>query len=337
MRYVHRSVLIVFVMAVVGAACSRTPSGPQKYTVDVDAKSDPTEKFQFSAFFPGAFTVSPGDSIKFRNRSTEAPHTVTFGVTADRSNQPPLFAGTDENPVVFSACSSDDLPTDKLVKCPSERLGAFDGRGYWNSGILQPKPAPKSAGDKNVTLKIASDITPGGYTYVCILHPLMNGEIRVIGDESGRSKPADVRNEGRDAAKAARESAEKIAAPELVREGDEVTINAGFGDRVTSVNLYAPAKVEVDEGTTVKWVAGSPYEPHTVTFEPKYEVGDARGFGADGAPSGASYDGGHANSGIFGAEGSPFEGGYSLTFTKSGTYEYACMLHPGQTGTVVVG
>ena len=336
MRFVHRLALGSLVVVVVATGCSRTPSGPQKYSVDIDAKSTASEKFQFSAFFPGSFTVSPGDSIKFRNRSTEAPHTVTFGVTADRANQPPILTGTGENPVVFSKCSSDDLPTDKLVKCPSERLGAFDGQGYWNSGVLQPKPAPKSAGDKHVTLKLASDITPGEYTFVCILHPLMNGEIRVITDEADRSKPADVRSEGRDAAKAARESAEKITAPELVRDGDEVTVNAGFGDRVTSVNRYAPAKVEVGEGTTVKWMAGSPYEPHTVTFEPKYEIGDARGFGADGAPSGAEYDGGHANSGIFAAEGTPFEGEYSLTFTKAGTYEYVCMLHPGQKGAVVV-
>lgn len=333
----RRFALTSLVVALIAYGCSRTPSGPQKYSVDIDAKSTPAEKFQFSAFFPGSFTVSPGDSIKFRNRSTEAPHTVTFGVTADRSNQPPIFAGTDENPVVFSKCSSGELPTDKLVKCPSERLGAFDGRGYWNSGVLQPKPAPKSAGDKNVTLRIANDITPGEYTYVCILHPLMNGEIRVIEDESDRSKPADVRTEGREAAKVTRESAEKIVAPELVREGDDVTVKAGYGDRVTSVNKYAPVKVEVDEGATVTWVAGNPYEPHTVTFEPKYEIGDPRGFGADGAPSGAEYDGGHANSGIFAADGTPFEGEYALTFTKAGTYEYVCMLHPGQKGTVVVG
>jgi plastocyanin len=333
----HRKLLIAFIaLLLVATGCSNRPKGAQKYAVDLDAKSTPREKFQFSAFFPGSFTASPGDSIKFRNRSTEAPHTVTFGVLADRSNQPPIITGTGENDVVLKPCASKKGPSDKLVKCPDDDPGPFDGQGYWNSGYLQPKPAPKSAGAKSVTVRLAKDITPGDYTFVCILHPLMNGKVTVIADENDRSTPADVRKEGREAAKDARAAAEKLEAPAVERDSDEVTVSAGYGDRVTSVNLYAPAKVEVDEGTTVNWEPRSPFEPHTVTFDSPFEVGDPKGFGAGGVASGSDYTGGFANSGIIGPKGSPFEGTFSLTFTKPGTYEYLCLLHPGQTGSVVV-
>jgi plastocyanin len=222
------------------------------------------------------------------------------------------------------------------VKCQSEKLPQFDGTGYWNSGVLQPKPAPKSAGDKSVTLKVARDIDPGSYAYVCILHPLMSGTLEVVADEGDRTKPADARQESRDAIEDAQASAKKIEAPAPPRDGDVVVVAAGWGDRVTAVNRYAPPRVEVDAGTTVRWEIQSPYEPHTVTFEPRTEVGDPEGFAPDGAASGSDYEGGYANSGIFGPEGSPFEGDYSLTFTEPGTYEYICLLHPGQKGAVTV-
>lgn len=332
-----RKLVIAFVaVLLVTAACSRTPSGPQKYAVDVDAKSTAADKFQFSAYFPGSLTVSPGDSVKFRNRSTEAPHTVSFGIKADRSNQPPILTDAGENAAVFGPCVADES-TAKLTRCDGERLPAFDGTGFWNSGVLQPKPAPKRAGDKSVTLKVAKDIDPGEYSYVCILHPLMNGTLRVVADEADRTKPADARMDGREAAEAAAASAKKLETPRIQRLDDNiVVVAAGWGDRVTAVNRFAPPKVEVESGTTVRWEIGSPYEPHTVTFESAFEVGDARGFTPGGVASGAGYDGGFANSGIFGPQGSPFEGSFELTFTEPGTYEYTCLLHAGQKGTVTV-
>jgi plastocyanin len=332
-----RKMLIAFVAVVlVASGCSRGVSGPQKYAVDVDAKSTARDKFQFSAYFPGTLTVSPGDSVKFRNRSTEAPHTVSFGIASDRSNQPPILTDAGENPVVFAACSSDDEPTAKLTKCESEKLPQFDGTGYWNSGVLQPKPAPKSAGDKSVTLKIARDADPGEYTFVCILHPLMNGTLKVVADEGERTKPADARKAAREGAEEAAASAKKLETPKEERDGDVVVVAAGWGDRVTAVNRFGPPRVSVEAGTTVRWEIGSPYEPHTVTFESPYEVGDPKGFTPGGVASGSGYDGGYANSGIFGPDDSPFEGEFSLTFTKAGTYEYICLLHPGQKGAVTV-
>ncbi len=333
-----RKVLVMCVaIAFVAVGCSRSPSGPLKYSVELDAKSSVEEKLQFSAFFPGELRVSAGDSIKFKNRSTEAPHTVTFGVLPDRSNQPPIVLETGENPVVTDKCHFEDAPTTKSVKCENKRLPAFDGEGYWNSGFLQAKPLPKSAGPKSVTLKLAKEIPPGSYTFVCILHPFMNGAMTVVDDAGDRSKPADVREGAKDAVKQAREDADEFATPELERTDDGVTATVGWGDRVTSVNRYSPESIDVKSGEKVTWVVKNPYEPHTVTFGGDFEPGDPKGFPPSGVGSGGDYTGGLANSGLIGAEDTPFEGTYSLTFTEPGTYKYSCVLHPGQLGTVKVG
>jgi plastocyanin len=331
----HRKLLVAAVaLLFVAAGCGGKPSGPLKYSVEVDAKSTAKDKFQFSAYYPGSLTVSPGDSVKFRNRSTEAPHTVTLGVLADRTDQPPVVTDKGLNPAVFAPCYTETKKAlTALTSCKDQKLPTFDGAGYWNSGVLQPKPAPKSAGDKSVTLKIAKGITPGDYPFVCLLHPLMNGVLTVIADEGDREKPADIRKEGKDAITAAAKSASALAEPKLEDTGDGPTVAAGWGDKVVSVNRFGPASVSIEAGNTVTWKAESPYEPHTVTFESPFSSPEDEGAVAPGGPkSGSDYEGGFASSGIFGNEDEP----YSLRFPKAGTFSCVCVLHPGQRGTVKV-
>jgi plastocyanin len=331
----HRKLLIALVaLLLVAVSCSRTPSGPQKFSVEVDAKSTAKDKFQFSAYFPGSLRASPGDSIKFRNRSTEAPHTVTLGVLADRSDQPPVVTDEGLNPAVFAPCyTTTKKALTGLTSCKDQKLPAFDGTGFWNSGVLQPKPAPKSAGDKSVTVKLAKDITPGDYPFTCLLHPLMNGTLSVVADEGARAKPADIRKEGKVAIAAAAETASNLDEPKLDATDDGPTVAAGWGDKVVSVNRFGPAAVSVKAGDTVTWEAQSPYEPHTVTFESPFSTPEDEGALAPGGPKpGGEYTGGFASSGFFGEQDGP----YSLRFTKPGTYSYVCVLHPGQKGTVKV-
>ncbi len=328
--------VLVFLSALVllASACGREETGPFRYNVGVDAKSTAAEKFQFSAFFPADITAGAGDTLRFRNRATEAPHTITFGVSADRANQPPIILPAGENPVVTAPCDIDDDPTPELVKCDNDELGPYDGTGYWNSGFVQPAPAPNAAGPKTVTLQLADDIADGSYTFVCILHPFMSGKIDVTSELGDRTTPAEVREASQEAAAAAREEAEAFEEPELTIEGNTATAAAGWGNRVTAVNRFAPADIKVDAGTTVKWTSQNPYEPHTVTFAPP---GDANPFAPPaGVRTGADYTGGFSHSGLYGAEGTPFAGEFSLRFPEAGTYEYTCLLHPGMDGKVTV-
>ena len=329
-----RKILVALAaVAIVATGCSGAPKGPQKYSVELDNKSSAKDKFQFAAFFPGDLTVSPGDTVKFRNRGTEAPHTVTFGVVAKRTNSPALLGPKGENPVAFGPCYTKKPPTPTLAKCDGKGLPkTFDGVGFYNSGILQPKPAPKKDGPKTFNLKLSKDIPAGAYAFTCLLHPFMNGTLNVVTDEAARSKPGDVRKATRDDSAKAKEDADKIDVPKLSHDGNDVIAAAGWGNNVTSVNRFAPTTINVKTGTKVIWRDASPYEPHTVTFgNQKLDP-----FAPAGQKSGSDYSGGDASSGLIGAKGTPFEGEFSLKFTKAGSYPFTCLLHPGMNGTVKV-
>ena len=70
---------------------------------------------------------------------------------------------------------------------------------------------------------------------------------------------------------------------------------------------YAPATLTVRPGTTVTWV-NHDEEPHTVT----------------------------SATGAFASSGLVNEDSFAQTFTRRGTYQYFCALHPHMKATVVV-
>lgn len=334
----NRAVPLAVVAILVGGACAKPVTGPQRYTVDVDATSTKGEKLQFSAYFPGEITVMAGDTVAFRNRSSEAPHTITFGVAGDRSNQPPLLIGEErkENPAAFAPCHLPAEATKTLVRCPYPKLRKYDGSGYWNSGALQPANAPKSAGKENVALELSKDIAPGGYTFVCVLHPFMSGKLTVTDEAADRLTRSEVRVEARAERADVREEARGFRAPRVRAKAEERTVVVGWGDRTTSVNRFAPSKLEVPAGTIIRFEAQNPYEPHTVTFDQAEKPDFIPLLAPFGTESDGYYYGGPASSGIFGAKGTRFSGSFSLGFQQSGSYEYVCLLHPGQRGTIEV-
>jgi amicyanin len=79
----------------------------------------------------------------------------------------------------------------------------------------------------------------------------------------------------------------------------------------TAVNItnfaFAPANLTVKVGDTVTWT-NHDEEPHTVV----------------------------ANDGSFHSPGLDANGTYSFTFTKPGSFDYICSIHPFMHGTVVV-
>jgi plastocyanin len=71
-------------------------------------------------------------------------------------------------------------------------------------------------------------------------------------------------------------------------------------------NHFDPANIQVAPGTTVTWSWASGASTHNVTF-------------ADG-----------------GSSGDKATGSYSRTFATAGTFTYACTLHGGMNGSVLV-
>ncbi|MGH2688181.1 MAG: cupredoxin domain-containing protein [Actinomycetota bacterium] len=346
---------VLLTTLLLGAACrsgdttggkgpSPTPasvSGPQTYRVNMDGPSSPEDNFVFAAYFPGTLEARPGDTIVFDNQSSHDIHTVTFGVRADRSNSPkPETPTVQANPAVFGPCFTDAEADPAWEACPASPAGqgpppAFSGTGYWNSGVVLP---PLLAGDQAPSaseVKLADSVAAGTYPIVCLIHPFMNGELRVVEEDADRLSPASVAEAAGKAFEDARVRSGSVQKPSVEVPG-AATVLAGWGDEVVAADVFAPATVEVKAGDTVTWTSESPYMPHTVSFEAPFNAPDAPdALRPAGTKSGAAYEGGTAHSGIIGVPPYPTKT-FSLRFTKPGTYPYVCILHPRMTGTVEV-
>jgi plastocyanin len=294
----------------------------------MDAPSPAGQNVEVGAFYPLKVNVRPGDTLVLENLSSQAPHTVTFGVPAFDDATPSLItkAGL-ENPVVFGPCYTAELPAPEAETCPTESPSeppAYAGTGFWNSGVVAP-------GGK-VALKIAEGTPVDTYIYSCLLHRNMAGQFEVVEKDSDRVAPAEVRKEGEHDRAALLAAAAKMAEP----APEANVVWAGWGNSLSAINRFGPPATTIKAGGTVTWKTASPFEAHTVTFESPFKTpGDAGVLTAGGVKSGARYSGGFAHSGLFGQKGFPADS-FSLVFTKPGTYSYVCVLHPGMAGQVEV-
>jgi plastocyanin len=127
-----------------------------------------------------------------------------------------------------------------------------------------------------------------------------------------------------------------------------LTISAGAQSpgKDVQLNVFAPGTTTINVGDTITWRLDST-EFHTVTFlagqpEPEFVTPGPTGAFLNPAavlPAGGNtYDGSaYTNSGLMMLGGPGTEPPtYSLTFTKPGTYDYVCIIHPGMEGKVVV-
>jgi len=123
-----------------------------------------------------------------------------------------------------------------------------------------------------------------------------------------------------------------------------VVVGAANSDSSVVSSGFFPHTLTVTVGDTVHWVFDRQWPEHTVTFlggtkplPPDVEQGGKSYLNPRVAfpAGGRTYDGvGYHNSGMPPDPTKPFS--YTLTFTKSGTFTYLCLLHPGQEGTVIV-
>lgn len=325
-------------LGLVASACATEAQGPLTFQAQADAPSTSEKLLQFSSFYPGTIRARPGDTIVITNKGPGAPHTVSFGIKADRSNQPPVVLPTGENPAVFGPCVTPQEPTNKMTSCPTKTTtpGEYNGTGYWNA-FMAPASAPAPAAAKQTTLKLGSSIAAGEYTFICILHGPMVGKLQVVEDEADRDSVAEFAEARDKEVSDAQARAANIENPPV--EGKTpATVAAGWSGGPVAVNEFFPKEISVKAGSQVSFEAFSPFEPHTVTFGGAPSgAEDSKLFNPSGAKSGAAYTGGVANSGIFGIKGGPFPPGpYVLSFPSAGTYKYTCVLHKGMEGTVKV-
>jgi plastocyanin len=130
------------------------------------------------------------------------------------------------------------------------------------------------------------------------------------------------------------------------------SVLAGKAQGAMDIEMFMPAEIRIREGDTIEWTAQG-FEGHSITFGTAQQIKDVfaeylqpdpenpaqKVFNLKASlhsPTGDTFagDGTYTNSGFIGV---PAEAKYKLTFTKRGTYEYLCLVHPfTMLGTVSV-
>jgi len=319
---------------------------PRSWDVTVGTDDEATG-VSTQAYFPGTLTINAGDTARF---NWAGFHTVSFpgGQPAPPIILPGSEAGTLLiNPQAFFASTP-----------PGTTAVTYDGTGFLNSGT---PPEEEEESDEPPPPFVVTFTAAGSYTYVCLLHPGMEGTIEVAPAGAALPEtPAQGTARGqaqRQSLMAAMQQTAAQVQPVHAATGGPggATVHsalAGLGQGAgASMLAFLPGQLTVRRGDVVVWTMPDPFEIHTVTFtsgapppefiEPQFGP-DGPGAGPPtlviparvaGATGGDTYSGtGYVNSGILG-NGSSF----ALRFdAPAGSYEYLCLVHPFMKGTVTV-
>jgi plastocyanin len=240
---------------------------------------------------------------------------------------------------------------------------AFTGtEPFYNSGFI---PYQGNGGNR-FEMKLSPSVEPGDYFYYCLLHGAgMGGYLQVKPESEDIPSQGELSRKARseldEVTKALTEAnaaalAGKAELPPNVPKFDVLAGNfAGEGLTFGVLDEFYPKRFTAKVGQKVTWLLMG----HTVSFKvPKYgpqlsvdpkthEVTlNQQAYNAVGvtipdydeesdAPP-PEVDAGEYDGSRFLSSGVQFGLPFSITFTKPGTYAYACTIHPRQVGTLVV-
>jgi plastocyanin len=300
------------------------------------------------------------DGVKDPPQGEESPP----GLDEASAKIPFPFDGEDINQTAGQPCYLKDGPLrDDRKACPRVTQPLFTGReAFYNSGFI-----PYNGNDGNkFTMKLSPTIAPGEYFYYCLMHGAgMGGFIEV------KPKSQSIPSQGAVNKAAQKEIDETLKDMEQsdkdaragkwdVPPGEpKVDVLAGAFTThsfVTGlVDEFYPQKFTAKVGQKVTWMLFG----HTVSFKvPKYGPQlsfDPKTHVVSQNPKAylpvgveipetdpedqvepAPVDAGTYDGSKFLSSGVQFGLKFSVTFTKPGTYQYACLVHPRQVGTLVV-
>jgi plastocyanin len=266
----------------------------------------------------------------------------------------PCYAKTEKDlPLKQKACAKKD-------RVQPEFTGTY---AYYSSGFI---PFEGERGN-TFEMKIADDAKEGTYFYYCNVHGIpMGGKVTVKKGAKVESQAA-MNRRGREESKRISEPLLKVYNKEKAGQSEFKLPLAGSGDDSTNsvegiVNEFTPRTINAKVGEKVTWsfIGGHTISFNVPPYTPLFKFNkkgdlefndslDKAAGGWPGAPEGREEQEGpptpvHLDAGDFDgsgglkSSGTGFDTGdtYAVTFTKAGTYPYACLIHPGMIGKVVV-
>lgn len=261
----------------------------------------------------------------------------------------------DANQISVNPCfvATGDIPTDAAQPCEEQEPAPFTGtETFYNSGFLPD--------GETFEMTLAEDIEPGTYIGFCILHfTAMTSEIEVVPADEEVPDAEEVAEQGQAELD---EWASALAAAVDAAEGAAADgqVQAGVGDEEYPGALgteFVPTDGEIAAGEEVTW---SLIGPHTISFNAPESArtlmvkDDAGQFHLseeavapagyepppppEGEPDGPppTVDGGSWDGTGFFSSGILFDQPFMLAFSKPGSYEYVCLIHPEMEGTITV-
>jgi plastocyanin len=309
-------------------ASTTTTTVPTKVVVKAGMNDPDDSTIAVLAFLPEKVTVQAGTSVTWDWSETIEPHSVTF-LEPGRTLPAP--------------------GSDTALFAPTPATGPIDGRAFVNSGLQPLGPAPVAP----LSLDFS---TPGTFSYFCVIHPQMVGEVEVV--PSGGDTPLAVAEraaaesdewlaEGRDA----KEEWEAEDVPSTTNSDGTTTYDIAMGTSTAHTDILAfhPTPTSIEAGDKIRFVNDSA-APHTGSFfgtgaEAIANPLDPRVDAPAPGPSPQTLTAaGFFNTGLLPPDAPPGAGppeaarSFVFTAPETGTYSYVCILHaPSQMlGTVTV-
>lgn len=307
-----------------------------------------------NAFFPSSVTVAIGDKVRFTVNgfhNIDFPATGADGLALLMPSGEKVTGAKDAAGADFWFNGLDALGFNpELAPSGFGKTFAYDGSKRVLSGLpLVDNPKPVSVKFKKA----------GTYTYLCDVHPGMEGTVKVV------KKRGAVPGSKADAQAVNKQVAAGLkvlkALNKTTTAAETVQVGAAGKGGIESFSFF-PAAPSVTVGTTLTFTMPvDSTEVHTATTGPgdiedpnSYLGALAAGFEAPVLPGAATYPSdvpgataasltptlhgnGFWNSGVLDAiDGSAPPMTNKVTFAQAGTYDFHCLIHPFMKTTVTV-
>jgi plastocyanin len=345
---------LVLCCSVVGIALA-TPAAANAATKSVNMGTTKAQQTvlrptgaDINAYFPSNVAVHVGDSVRFVPQSFHSVHFLgksgklvpinilsgqTIGGIVDAAGAPFWFNGLPS------------VVTNGALFAPPGKFG----KKLTTNGTKEIESAlPTGNNPKPMVVRFTK---AGLFRYFCDLHPGMKGSVRV----SARSKRVASARADANAVKAQFAKALSNAKSFATLKPPANTVYVGAAKGTAELFGFAPSRLTVPVGTTVKFTVPAGTETHTASTGPgdpgnekvvsylqSIVSGDddpRAGFPSDPPPAPAAltpllHGNGFWSSGALDANASPLPQSNSVTFAAAGTYEFYCLIHTFMHGTI---